>query len=179
MYLGRIVEIGSAADDLRQPRHPYTKALLEAIPEPDPATTCRVTFPGARYPTPPSRRSAARSTRAARTPSRPAGESRDLRTLLEERWAKLGARRSPGRRPVIGGLDGLDRAVSPRPLPCASGRSPTEVTALLEEHRAANPDDPFWRGVVVTEERAAGVAVRFHEGVDPVLGPGRRRHPAG
>ncbi len=36
MYLGRIVEIGSAAEIYANPRHPYTKALLEAIPEPDP-----------------------------------------------------------------------------------------------------------------------------------------------
>ena len=36
MYLGRVVEIGSAADVYAHPRHPYTKALLEAIPEPDP-----------------------------------------------------------------------------------------------------------------------------------------------
>jgi peptide/nickel transport system ATP-binding protein len=33
MYLGRIVELGSAEDVVHRPRHPYTKALVGAIPD--------------------------------------------------------------------------------------------------------------------------------------------------
>jgi oligopeptide/dipeptide ABC transporter ATP-binding protein len=36
MYLGIIVESGSVADIFQRPLHPYTKALLSAMPEPDP-----------------------------------------------------------------------------------------------------------------------------------------------
>jgi peptide/nickel transport system ATP-binding protein len=36
MYLGRIMESGPTADVMRQPRHPYTQALLSAAPVPDP-----------------------------------------------------------------------------------------------------------------------------------------------
>jgi len=36
MYLGRIVEIGTRDDLFNKPHHPYTKALLEAVPVPDP-----------------------------------------------------------------------------------------------------------------------------------------------
>ncbi len=37
LYLGRAVEYGPAESILRDPRHPYTKALLSATPAPDPA----------------------------------------------------------------------------------------------------------------------------------------------
>ncbi|MGQ0575963.1 MAG: dipeptide ABC transporter ATP-binding protein [Pseudonocardia sp.] len=36
MYLGRIVEIGSVDEVFGNPRHPYTHALLSAVPVPDP-----------------------------------------------------------------------------------------------------------------------------------------------
>ncbi|MCS4485232.1 dipeptide ABC transporter ATP-binding protein [Gleimia sp. 6138-11-ORH1] len=36
MYLGRIVEIGDVEEVFDRPRHPYTQALLSAIPIPDP-----------------------------------------------------------------------------------------------------------------------------------------------
>jgi oligopeptide/dipeptide ABC transporter ATP-binding protein len=37
MYLGRIVELGEASNVVRRARHPYTQALLSAVPQPDPA----------------------------------------------------------------------------------------------------------------------------------------------
>jgi oligopeptide/dipeptide ABC transporter ATP-binding protein len=36
MYLGRIVEMGTARDVIDDPRHPYTRALLSAVPVPEP-----------------------------------------------------------------------------------------------------------------------------------------------
>jgi oligopeptide transport system ATP-binding protein len=36
MYLGRLVELGPAAEVVEKPLHPYTKALVSAVPVPDP-----------------------------------------------------------------------------------------------------------------------------------------------
>lgn len=36
MYLGRVVEYGSSEEIFSNPRHPYTRALLSAVPVPDP-----------------------------------------------------------------------------------------------------------------------------------------------
>ena len=47
MYLGRIVEEGPAGEVTSRPLHPYTAALLSAVPEPDPFSgRARVILPG-------------------------------------------------------------------------------------------------------------------------------------
>jgi oligopeptide transport system ATP-binding protein len=47
MYLGKIVEEADAKDIIRAPRHPYTQALISAVPEMDPDTKRqRVILPG-------------------------------------------------------------------------------------------------------------------------------------
>jgi oligopeptide/dipeptide ABC transporter ATP-binding protein len=47
MYLGKIVELGSGEQIYTNPRHPYTRALLSAVPMIDPAARQeRIPLPG-------------------------------------------------------------------------------------------------------------------------------------
>ncbi len=47
MYLGKIVELAEAKEIIRAPKHPYTQALISAVPEVDPDTKRqRILLPG-------------------------------------------------------------------------------------------------------------------------------------
>ncbi len=47
MYLGKVMELAGVGDIYERPRHPYTEALLSAVPMPDPKSLKkRITLPG-------------------------------------------------------------------------------------------------------------------------------------
>ena len=52
MYLGRIVEVGPKDRVFANPRHPYTRVLLSAIPRPDPHRRLARQVPGGDVPSP-------------------------------------------------------------------------------------------------------------------------------
>jgi oligopeptide/dipeptide ABC transporter ATP-binding protein len=52
VYLGRIVEIGPAADVIGRPRHPYTRALVSVIPVPEAGTAAGQILLSGETPTP-------------------------------------------------------------------------------------------------------------------------------
>lgn len=173
MYLGRIVEIGPVAEIYADPQHPYTRALLRAIPEPDPSRHAAGTprdLPGGEVP------DAARPPRGCgfhpRCPRAfgPCGwEGRDLRQLLEQHWVESGEDAYARERALLGDLDRLDAGGRRALVPAAAGVAPGRVRELLESLRAARPDEPLWSGLRQMSEADGGVLVEFNDGVDPGL----------
>ena len=96
MYLGRIVEQGSATDVIERPQHPYTEALVAAVPVPEAGG---------------GRNSRAAQGRAARPDQRPAGLP--LPPALPEALRALRQRRS-----------GPDAGRPPRPARGVSAARP-------------------------------------------------------
>ncbi len=52
MYLGKIVEMGTFEQIYTKPKHPYTKALISAVPEPDPKKKKEKFIPQGEVPNP-------------------------------------------------------------------------------------------------------------------------------
>ena len=179
MYLGRIVEIGPAAEIYSNPRHPYTVSLLRAIPEPDPARAVPRDLPRGEVPdavAPPL--GCSFHPRCPRAFEVCGWESRDLRSQLEARWTRLDEREFQAERALVGDLAALDEPATECVLPAAGGRRGEEVKGVLDSLRADAPDDPFWRGVASVAAEPHGARVRFHECIDPrevEAGPARLR----
>ncbi|MGH3629171.1 MAG: ABC transporter ATP-binding protein [Sciscionella sp.] len=172
MYLGRIVEIGPAEQIYADPKHPYTRSLLRAIPEPDPRKAVPRDLPRGEVPdavAPPL--GCSFHPRCPLAFDKCGWESRDLRQLLEERWIRLGDEVFEAERSTIGDLDALDTPSTTAVLPAGSGHSGTDVAELIARVRQDTEDDPFWTGVREMETQAQGVRFRFNDGVDPGLNP--------
>ncbi|HEX5771499.1 MAG TPA: ABC transporter ATP-binding protein, partial [Nocardioidaceae bacterium] len=168
MYLGRIVEIGPTEEIFADPKHPYTKALLQAIPEPDPRKMLPRDLPRGEIP------DAARPPlgcsfhpRCPEAVAECGWESRDLRTLLEEHWTRQDPSVYERERELVGDLDKLDKAE--KSVTLGSGAHAGEVKAMLDRIRAENRDEPLWKGVDKVEETPEGVRLDFHQGYDPLL----------
>ena len=168
LYLGRVVEIGPAEAIYDDPKHPYTKALLRAIPEPDPRRTVPRDLPRGEVPD------------AARPPlgcsfhprcpnaSEVCGwESRDLRDLLETRWAHQEEAQYEAERAVIDDLGVLDTPSAKARLKAGKGCTSADVLALLETVRDEDPSEPFWTGVKSISAHDGHVDVVWHEPVAP------------
>ena len=168
MYLGRIVELGPAAEIYANPRHPYTAALLRAIPEPDPRREVPRDLPRGEVPdaiVPPL--GCSFHPRCPKAFEVCGWESRDLRMLLEARWTVLDTERFEEERAKIGDLEALDLDATEVLLPAAPGGTGTEAMEVLDALRADAPEDPFWSGVSSTDVESDGVRVRFHGPLEP------------
>ena len=172
LYLGRVVEIGPSDAIYEDPKHPYTKALLRAIPEPDPRKSVPRDLPRGEVP------DAARPPLGCSFHPRCTAafevcgwETRDLRDLLEARWATQGAAQYETERALFDDIAVLDQPSSEVRLRPSKGNSGQALSALLESARDDAPSDPFWSGVRSISAGEAGVAVEWHDPVEPRLLP--------
>jgi oligopeptide/dipeptide ABC transporter ATP-binding protein len=169
MYLGRIVEIGPAAEIYAQPRHPYTRSLLAAVPEPDPDRTATRDLPRGEIPD-----AAAPPAGCSFHPRCPYAfqvcgwEPRDLRTLLETRWLTLDKDAYDAERRLVGDLAQFDVPGNAAHIKPGSG-TVEQLRALFERIRVEDQDEPLWSGVAAIDVNDSEVVVRFHDGVDPAL----------
>ncbi len=168
MYLGRIVETGPTEEIFADPKHPYTKALLKAIPEPDPEKMVPRDLPRGEIPdaaNPPL--GCSFHPRCPVAVEACGWESRDLRNLLEEHWTRQPAEVYEQERSYVGDLDVLD-APAKRVTLGRPGEA-SRVRELLERIRGEKPEEPMWTGVASLDETPEGLDVVFEPGVDPLL----------
>jgi oligopeptide/dipeptide ABC transporter ATP-binding protein len=168
MYLGRIVEIGPTEEIFADPKHPYTKALLKAIPEPDPRRMVPRDLPRGEIPDaakPPM--GCSFHPRCPEAVAQCGWEARDLKALLEDHWTRRDASVYEKEQALFGKLERLDEPA--KAVTIGSGGTATEVRRVLETIRQERPEEPLWNGVADISESSEGVTVAFHEGVDPAL----------
>src|SRR5690606_19205074 len=142
MYLGRIVEIGDTEEIFADPKHPYTKALLKAVPAPDPPRSAPRDLPRAAIPDAPAPPLACSfPPRCPMAFERCGWEARDLPALFEQHWLTLDEDDYRHERSLIAGLDRLNEPGRRAELVPAKGHTVTDVLALVERIRKARADD--------------------------------------
>jgi oligopeptide/dipeptide ABC transporter ATP-binding protein len=172
MYLGRVVEIGNTEEIFADPKHPYTKSLVAAIPDMDPDRDAARDLPRGEIPdaaSPPL--GCSFHPRCPQAFDRCGWESRDLRTLLESHWTKVPESDYDKERAIIGEIDELDEPSYKSVLPAGPGHTGADVQRVLDVIKSDDPAEPFWTGVHERRVTDSGVEVDFQEGEDPKLRP--------
>jgi len=172
MYLGRIVEIGPSEAIYEDPKHPYTQALLRAIPEPDPLRTVPRDLPRGEVPDasqPP--RGCSFHPRCPKAFEVCGWEARDLRDLLESSWARMGSDAYEAERAIVGDLEALETQGTRARLPTRGGAPGEDLLAVLERVRKEDPEEPFWSGVRRMSADGHHVEIEWYEPIEPRLLP--------
>jgi oligopeptide/dipeptide ABC transporter ATP-binding protein len=172
LYLGRIVEVGPSEAIYADPKHPYTRALLHAIPEPDPLRSVPRDLP--RGEVPDAARPPLGCSFHPRCPNAfevCGWETRDLKELLEARWAQLDEEQFEQEHALISDHGVLEAAATNVRLETSGAERADELLGLLESLRRTDPNERLWRGVRSVTREDAHVDVDFNQPRDPRLLP--------
>ena len=174
MYLGKIVEIGPVAEIFESPRHPYTKALLKAVPDPDPSRGMARDLP--RGEVPDAARPPLGCSFHPRCPEAfgPCGwESRDVRMVLEQRWTSVSPEQYASESALVGPATNFAGGEEPpgvAMLRPGRGAAEDEVE-LLQQMRSEDTDEPLWSGVREVRADNGKVRMEFATRYSPTLQP--------
>ena len=167
LYLGNLVEWGDADALFDDPQHPYTQALLNAIPLPDPGRRKRdKDLPVGEMPdaqTPPAGCRFHPRCPAAFEPCGWSGE--DLIQYFERRWTELDTDTVHSELDATGGLDAAD--TDSTGVWFRAGNVAALAT-MLERFRDERVH-PLFDAVIAIERESDGVAVTFGSGPEPDL----------
>ena len=174
MYLGRVVEIGPTDEIFANPRHPYTQALLRAVPDPDPSRGVARDLPRGEIPDaahPPA--GCAFHPRCPKAFEPCGWETRDVRMIIEQRWTAVSPDQYTDESKLVGDPErfaAVEAATGEGRVRPASG-SAQQLLDLLEDERTARPDEQLWRGVREMSTEGGAVRIQFADRMDPRLLP--------
>jgi len=166
LYLGNFVEWGEAGTLFDDPKHPYTRALLDAIPLPEAGRRHRdKNLPRGEIPDAVRPPAGCRfHPRCPRAFEECGWEGRDLVEALEERWTQVDQQTFEAELALFGSLDKAE--VSRQRVRFPTGE-PEKLAAWLEEHGPNLPSRVFVAVTDVTKDRG-GVSVGFRSAPEPV-----------
>lgn len=177
LYLGNMVEWGAADRLFDDPAHPYTRALLEAVPLPDPSRRGRdKELPTGEVPDAVDPPGGCRFHPRCPAAFEPCGwDGEDLVAFFERRWTQVDAEAFESELAATGPLDAVE--VDPDGTARFTSADAEALAPLLADLRQRQAH-PLLGAVTDVTTDGGAVTVAFGEGPEPALVEVAGRHVA-